>query len=122
MTEPAVASSSAPAALPQSAATRFMIGFGFALFGACAYGFNIIFAQIASQSGIMGPTIFFYRVFLMVPIGLLILLVGRTASRLSPFPTTPTPHCPRRPHRPSRPPRARVGSPAAAVACPLPGL
>jgi hypothetical protein len=53
-----------------------MLGFGVALFGACSYGFNIIFAQIASQSGIMGPTIFFYRVFLMVPIGLLILLAG----------------------------------------------
>ena len=56
-----------------------MLGFGIALFGACSYGFNIIFAQIDSQSGIMGPTIFFYRVFLMVPIGLLILLAGRTA-------------------------------------------
>ena len=79
MTEPAAASSPAPADSRSTDAGRFMLGFGIALFGACSYGFNIIFAQIASQSGIMGPTIFFYRVFLMVPIGLLILLAGRTA-------------------------------------------
>jgi drug/metabolite transporter (DMT)-like permease len=77
MTDPAADTSSD--ALPESASGRFMLGFGVALFGACSYGFNIIFAQIASQSGIMGPTIFFYRVFLMVPIGLLILLASRTA-------------------------------------------
>lgn len=72
-------SASTSALQAQTASGRFMLGFGFALLGACSYGFNIIFAQIASQSGIMGPTVFFYRVFLMVPIGILILLAGRTA-------------------------------------------
>jgi drug/metabolite transporter (DMT)-like permease len=67
---------------PHSAKRRFIIGLLLAAGGAVSFGINIVYAQMASNAGIHGSVILFYRVFLMVPLALIGMALTRTPFKI----------------------------------------
>ena len=52
--------------MQERSASSVQQGLALALASAAAFGTNIVSAQLASQAGLSGPLIVFYRVFLML--------------------------------------------------------